>query len=96
MSAENQSFHDIERELDNINFSEDGILDLINLVDQAITLAAKNNNDTRTNTCLNHLMQTKEKELSDLKSAKQNMREKKLRFEVVIDNFREDLRMFCE
>lgn len=80
-------------ELKQLNFSKDGIPDLINLVDQAIKLSSSENPDRTANVCLKHLMQTRDKELQYLKVAK--AKDKQSRFKDAITAFRMDLTVWC-
>lgn len=81
----------IQRELEELQYGEDAILDMINLLDKPIELSAGQNPDRRNNRCLNILIQTKEKELDELLEQGFSERERKRRFDNAKAHFQTDL-----
>lgn len=81
----------IQSQLEELQYAEDAILDLINLIDKAIELSADENPDRRSNSCLNNLIQTKEKELDDLLEEDISEKERRRRFDIAKSHFQADL-----
>lgn len=81
----------IQSELNKLNYSKDAVLDMINLLNRAITISKNENSDRRTNNCLNNLIQTKEKELNELLEGGISEENRKERFEIAKSHFQADL-----
>ncbi|NHE58491.1 hypothetical protein [Cyclobacterium plantarum] len=64
---------------------------MMNLLDKPIELSEGENPDRRYNSCLNNLIQTKEKELNDLLVESISEKERKRRFDIAKSHFQTDL-----
>tara|TARA_R110000744_G_scaffold353521_1_gene459885 strand:+ start:145 stop:423 length:279 start_codon:yes stop_codon:yes gene_type:complete len=86
----NEAIKVIQNELKKLQYSKDAILDMINLLKKAIELSKEENPDRRNNPFLNNLIQTKEKELSELLDEDISVKERERRFENAKSHFMAD------
>ncbi|MCF8374002.1 MAG: hypothetical protein K9H64_20435 [Bacteroidales bacterium] len=86
---------EIEKEVQRIEWSQDGILDLLNYIEKSISIAKSYDSDRTTNECLNQLIQTKEKQAELMTTKSISQMERKLYFDETKTNFLADLNMFC-
>jgi hypothetical protein len=78
-----------------MTFSDDNFLDIIYYLDVAINIAKQENPDAWINSCLNNLLQTKEKQLSYMMSNYENKEEREVNFIDLKENFLIDLSFNC-
>jgi hypothetical protein len=89
------TFESILEEVSKLEYSDNGILDLISAIDKAIEISKAADPNRRTNHCLNQLLQTKEKELDFMKEKDISDTDREQRFKDACSNFDTDLRMWC-
>lgn len=87
-----KEIHDIVLYLD---YNEDNFLDIINYIEEAITIAEKLNQNGEAESCLNNLWQTKEKQLRYMTENFKNEKERESYFNDVKENFQIDLICNC-